>query len=299
MTVVQQEGEDVGGIGPRHRRVQCLAPHGLHHMAYTEWGDPANPAVLVCVHGLTRNGRDFDFLARALADRYRVVCPDVAGRGRSDWLAAKTDYVLTTYAADMVTLIARLDVETVHWVGLSMGGLIGMVVASLPGTPITRLVLSDVGPVITKASVLRLGEYVGQDPLFPDMAAAEAYIRAVSAPFGALSDAQWRHLTEHSVKAVEGGYRFRYDPGIVQSFRDLVEAEGDIALWDIYDRVSCPTLIIRGAESDLLLPETAAEMAIRGPRARLREIPDVGHAPMLLDAAQIAVAAEFLLGEGS
>jgi len=294
-----KEGEDGGGIGPRHRRVQCMGPHGLHHMAYTEWGDSANPDVLVCVHGLTRNGRDFDFLARALADRYRVVCPDVAGRGRSDWLAVKTDYVLPNYAADMITLIARLDVETVHWVGLSMGGLIGMVLASLPGSPITRMVLSDVGPVITKASILRLGDYVGQDPLFPDVRAAEAYIRAVSAPFGALSDAQWRHLAEHSVKAVDGGYRFRYDPGILQSFRDLVEAEGDITLWDIYDRVSCPTLVMRGAESDLLLPETAAEMALRGPRAQVREIPGVGHAPMLLDAAQIAVAAEFLLGEGS
>ena len=294
-----QEGEDEGGIGPRQRRVQCMGPHGLHRMAYTEWGDPANPAVLVCVHGLTRNGRDFDFLARALADRYRVVCPDVAGRGRSDWLAVKTDYALPTYAADMVTLIARLDVETVHWVGTSMGGLIGMVVASLPGNPITRMVLSDVGPVVTRASILRLGEYVGQDPLFPDLAAAEAYIRAVSVPFGALSAAQWRHLAEHSVKAAEGGYRFRYDPGIAQSFRDLTETEGDIALWDIYDRVSCPTLVVRGAESDLLLPETAAEMASRGPKARVREIPDVGHAPMLLDAPQIAVVAEFLLSEES
>src|SRR5574338_839749 len=206
MTVVQQEGEDVGGIGPRHRRVQCLAPHGLHHMAYTEWGDPANPAVLVCVHGLTRNGRDFDFLARALADRYRVVCPDVAGRGRSDWLPVKEDYVLPTYAADMVTLIARLDAEQVHWVGTSMGGLIGMVLASLPGNPITRLVLNDVGPVLTKLSLARIGEYVGRDPLFPDLPAAEALIRMVSAPFGALTDAQWPHLTEHAVKPAEGGY---------------------------------------------------------------------------------------------
>jgi pimeloyl-ACP methyl ester carboxylesterase len=288
-------GELCGSHAPRQRRVQCMGPHGLHHMAYVEWGEPANPAVLVCVHGLTRTGRDFDFLAQALARHYRVVCPDVAGRGLSDWLAVKEDYALPTYVADMTTLIARLDVETVDWVGISMGGLIGMALASLPGNPIARLVLSDVGPIITKESLVRLSEYVGKDPLFPDFAAAEAYIRAVSVPFGALSDAQWRHLTEYAVKSVQGGYRFRYDPGIVESFQKLCQAEGDIAMWDIYDRISCPTLAIRGAESDLLLPETVAEMAGRGPKAQIREIPAVGHAPIFLDEAQIAVARDFLL----
>lgn len=283
---------------PRQRRVQCMGPHGLHHMAYTEWGDPANPAALVCVHGLTRCGRDFDDLARALAHRYRVVCPDVAGRGLSDWLPVKADYGIPTYAADMVTLIARLNVERVHWVGTSMGGLIGMVLASLPGSPITRLVLSDVGPVVPTASLARLSDYVGNDPLFPDLEAAEAYVRLVGAPFGRLTDAQWRHLTEHVVKPVEGGVRFRYDPGIAESFRALAAA-GDITLWDIYDRIHCPTLVLRGAESDLLLAETVSEMGQRGPRARAVEVPGVGHAPMLMDASQIREVADFLLAGGA
>jgi pimeloyl-ACP methyl ester carboxylesterase len=294
---LETQGGDKG-VGPRQRKVQCMSPHGLHRMAYTEWGDPANPAVLVCVHGLTRTGRDFDFLARALAGRYRVVCPDVAGRGLSDWLAVKDDYAIPNYVADMVTLIARLDVETVHWVGTSMGGLIGMLLASQPGTPITRLVLNDVGPMVTAASVARIAEYVGQDPAFPDLAAAEGYVRAVSQPFGALADAHWRHLTEHAVKPVEGGYRFRYDPGVAEPFRKSPLVE-DVSLWDLYDRIACPTLVIRGAESDLLAAETVAQMAARGPKAEVREIPAVGHAPMLMDETQIAAVADFLLAGGA
>lgn len=289
------ESHTGSGWTPRPGRVQCMGPHGLHHMAYMEWGDPGNPAVLVCVHGLTRNGRDFDFLAQALAGRYRVVCPDVAGRGLSDWLVVKDDYAIPTYAADMVTLIARLNVETVHWVGTSLGGLIGMLIASLPASPITRLVLNDVGPVVTAASIARISEYVGQDPAFPDLAAAEAYIRAVSLPFGALTDGQWRHLTEYSVKPAAEGYRFRYDPGIAEPFHKSPLVE-DVSLWDLYDRIHCPTLVIRGVESDLLREDTAAEMGQRGPRAEVREIPAVGHAPMLMSEAQIGIVADYLLG---
>jgi pimeloyl-ACP methyl ester carboxylesterase len=284
----------------RHRQVQCCDPHGLHRMAYTEWGDADNPRVLVCVHGLTRNGRDFDDLARALADHYRVVCPDVVGRGRSDWLGVKADYGFPVYVADMVTLIARLDVEEVHWVGTSMGGIIGMILASQAGTPITRLVLNDVGPIITATSLRRIGQYVGRAPRFADLAAAEAYIREVGAPFGALSAAQWRHLTEYSVRAMddaEGGFAMVYDPGLGDAFRSTPIVT-DIDLWPVYDGVNCPTLALRGAESDLLEAATFAAMAARGPRARTVEFAGVGHAPMLMDPAQIAVVRDFLLAEG-
>ena len=279
---------------PRLRSVQCIGAHGFHRMAYTEWGDPHNPRVLVCVHGLTRNGRVFDDLARALAPHYRVVCPDVAGRGRSGWLAVKDDYQLPTYVADMITLIARLDVETVHWVGTSMGGLIGMIIASMPDSPIRRLVLNDVGPVVTAASLKRIGQYVGNAPVFPSYEAGESYIREVSAPFGRLTDAQWRHLSETSLKEVEGGWAMRYDPGIGEPFRKT-PILADVNLWPIYEAISSPTLVMRGAESDLLLHETAAQMATRGPKARLVEVPDVGHAPTLMDAAQIAPIRDFLL----
>ncbi|MDX9884506.1 alpha/beta hydrolase [Thauera sp.] len=281
----------------REASVQCMGPHGLHRMAYTEWGDPDNPRVLVCVHGLTRNGRDFDDLARALADEYRVVCPDVVGRGRSDWLDVKADYGFPVYVNDMVTLIARLNVDEVHWVGTSMGGIIGMVLASQPRTPITRLVLNDVGPVITSASLQRIAQYVGRAPEFPDLAAAEAWIREVGAPFGALTDAQWRHLTTYSVcplEGEEGGFAMVYDPGLGDVFRAAPILE-DIDLWPVYEAVRCPTLALRGADSDLLEPATLSAMAARGPHARTVEFAGVGHAPMLMDPAQIAVVRDFLL----
>ncbi|MHB1373468.1 MAG: alpha/beta fold hydrolase [Thauera sp.] len=281
---------------PRARTVQCLGPNGLHRVAYTEWGDPHNPRVLLCVHGLTRNGRDFDELARALADDYRVVCPDVVGRGRSDWLRVKADYGFPTYLNDMVTLIARLDAETVHWVGTSMGGIIGMLLASQQHTPITRLVLNDVGPVITAASLQRIAQYVGKAPRFASMAAAEAYIREVSAPFGPLTDAQWQHLTTYSVRAAadaQGGVEMIYDPGLGDVFRAAPILQ-DIDLWPVYEGVRCPTLALRGADSDLLEPATLAAMAVRGPRAQTVEFAGVGHAPMLMDALQIGVVSDFL-----
>ena len=279
---------------PRLRSLQCIGAHGFHRMAYTEWGDPHNPRVLVCVHGLTRNGRDFDDLARAMAPHYRVICPDVVGRGRSGWLAVKDDYQLPTYVADMITLIARLDVETVHWMGTSMGGLIGMIIASMPDNPIRRLVLNDVGPVVTAASLKRIGQYVGNAPVFPSYEAGESYIREVSAPFGRLTDAQWRHLSETSLKEVDGGWAMRYDPGIGEPFRKT-PILADVNLWPIYEAISSPTLVMRGAESDLLLHDTAAQMTTRGPKARLVEVPDVGHAPTLMDAQQIAPIRDFLL----
>ena len=265
-------------------------------MAYVEWGDPDNPRVLVCAHGLTRNGRDFNFLARALCGTYRVVCPDMVGRGKSDWLKVKDDYLLPQYLADMVTLLARLDVEQVQWVGTSMGGLIGMALASQPQTPIARLVLNDVGPLLTAAGIRRIGEYVGHETKFATVEEAERHIRAVSAPFGRLSDEQWRYLTLHMIApCADGGLTLAYDPGIAEPFRKMM-GDQDVNLWPVYDAVRCPTLLMRGAESDLLSHETALEMAQRGPRAQLVEIPGVGHAPMFLDEVQIGIVRDFLPG---
>ena len=279
--------------GIRERYVQCLGPHGLHRMAYTEWGDPANPRVLVCVHGLTRNGRDFDFLAQAVQHDYRVVCPDVVGRGRSDWLGVKADYGFPLYVSDMITLIARLNAQSVHWVGTSMGGLIGMMIAAMPRSPITRLVLNDVGPVVTAASLRRIGGYVGRAPKFPTMEAAEAWIREVGAPFGALSDAQWAHLTRYTVRPVEGGFAMVYDPAIGDVFRST-PLVANFELWETWTAIRCPTLAIRGAESDLLEHGTLVKMSETGPRARIAEIQGVGHAPMLMDEDQIALVQDFL-----
>jgi pimeloyl-ACP methyl ester carboxylesterase len=283
----------------RQRTVRCLSPAGYHDMAYVEWGDPANPRVLVCVHGLTRCGRDYDFLAQSLAAEYRVVCPDVVGRGRSDWLADPALYGIPQYAADMNCLIARLDVESVDWLGTSMGGLIGMALAAPARSPIRRMVLVDVGPVITATSIARIGEYVGKAPRFASVEQAEGFIRQVAAPFGALTDVQWRHLTEHVVKtAADGMVELRYDPGIAAPFRAVMGEGKDVELWPLYDAVHCPTRVLRGEHSDLLTRETAQAMTQRGPRAEVIEIADVGHAPMLLDAAQVARVRDFLLPGG-
>ena len=283
----------------REGKVKCLSAAGFHHMAYVEWGDAANPKVLVCVHGLTRCGRDFDFLAQALADDYRVVCPDVVGRGRSDWLRDKSLYDLPQYCADMTTLLARLNVETVDWLGTSMGGLIGMVLASQPEGPIARLVLNDVGPVIAAVSLARIGDYLGNAPRFDSIEQAEAFVRFVSATFGSFTDAQWRHLTVHVTRtAPDGKVEFVYDPGIAQRFQQMQADSGgkDIELWPLYDGIRCPTMLLRGATSDLLTHDAALQMSERGPRAKLIEVPGVGHAPMLMDGGQVAPVREFLLG---
>ena len=276
--------------------VQCLSPSGLHQVHYTEWGARDNPRMVVCVHGLTRNCRDFDALAQALENDFRVVCPDVVGRGKSDWLADKQFYGLPQYMADMTSLLARLTADgerEILWVGTSMGGMIGMMLASLPHTPLRKLVLNDVGTLIPKASLERIGKYVGKAPAFKTLEETNLYVRTVSAPFGPLTDAQWDHLTRHNAKQTpEGLWTMNYDPGIAVPFQK--EPINDIELWGQYDCIRCPALLLRGADSDLLLKDTAFAMTQRGPKARLVEFPGVGHAPMLMAQDQIQAVTDFL-----
>jgi pimeloyl-ACP methyl ester carboxylesterase len=282
------------GVLPREKRVQCASSAGLHRVAYLEWGEADNPEVVVCVHGLSRCARDFDNLARALSGRYRVVCPDVAGRGDSDWLADPMLYVIPQYVSDMVTLIARLDVEQVNWVGTSMGGLIGMALAAQKAAPVAKLVLNDAGPVVAKTALERIGQYLGLAPTFPTVEAAEKVIRAVSATFGPHTDAEWRFLTDVVLrKNADGSWRFHYDPKIAEPYRKQMP-DRDLELWPLWDAVSCPTLVIRGAQSDLLSKATAQAMTQRGPKAKLMELPGIGHAPTLLHDDQIAIVREFL-----
>jgi pimeloyl-ACP methyl ester carboxylesterase len=280
---------------PRRRSVQCASARGLHRIAYLEWGDPRNRDVLVCVHGLTRSAHDFDELARSVASHFRIACPDLAGRGDSDRLSDPAFYNVPQYVADMVTLIARLDTESVNWLGTSVGGLIGMALAAQAGTPVKKLILNDVGPVISHAALERIGSYVGNAPVFSSLEEAERYVRSISTPFGPHSDAQWRFLTENWVKKeADGRWRPRYDPRIAEPYRASMP-EKDLELWSIYDAIRCPTLVIRGAQSDLLSRATTAEMTRRGPKAKVIEIPGVGHAPTLLGADQIGVVRDFLL----
>ena len=288
---------------PRLGFVQCISPGGLHRMAYHEWGDPANQRVLVCVHGLTRTGRDFDTVARALCDEYRVICPDVAGRGRSDWLADPRGYVLPQYVSDMVTLIARLNVEQVDWFGTSMGGLIGIGLAGLAKSPVRKLLLNDVGPRITAQSMERIGAYLGLPVRFKTFEEGLAYLQTISASFGRHTPEQWRELNGAILKPVQGveglEWGLHYDPALAVPFKDAtpeaVQA-GEAALWAMLEAIQGPTLVVRGAQSDLLLRETVAEMVARGRQVSTVEIPDVGHAPTFVDPAQIAIARNFFLG---
>ncbi|SNS36941.1 MULTISPECIES: alpha/beta fold hydrolase [unclassified Azospirillum] len=270
-----------------------LSATGFHKIAYREWG--AGPRTIVCVHGLTRNGRDFDRLAADLADtlKARVICPDVVGRGQSGRLVNPDHYGYPQYLADMAALIARLEVEHVDWIGTSMGGLIGMMLAAQPNSPIRRLVINDIGPFVPKAALERIGDYVGQDPVFADLTAAEQYFRDHYAGFGQLTAEQWLHMAQHSTdRQDDGSYRLAYDPGIARIFK--IAPIGDVDLWALWQVIRQPTLVIRGALSDLLLAETAERMTAEGPKAQLYTVPDAGHAPALMAPDQIAVIRDFL-----
>jgi pimeloyl-ACP methyl ester carboxylesterase len=254
--------------------------------------------VLVCVHGLSRQGRDFDTLARTLCGHYRVVCPDVVGRGRSDWLADPTGYQIPSYVADMVTLLARLDAQQLDWVGTSMGGLIGLGLAALRGSPVRRLVLNDVGPTIQADALQRIGAYLGQPIRWGSREEAAGYLRSISPGFGPHSDEQWLALTRPQLTADGEGFKPHYDPAIAVPFRAVtpqMAQAGEALLWQAYDAIACPTLLLRGAESDLLSHATAQAMTQRGPKARLHEFAGVGHAPTLVQPDQVAVVREFLL----
>jgi pimeloyl-ACP methyl ester carboxylesterase len=277
-------------LSMRARSMRGLSAAGFHDIAYVEWGDNGRAPPVICVHGLTRNGRDFDRLAAALAPDRTVVCPDIVGRGSSTWLADPAGYGYAQYCADMVALIARVGCEAVDWVGTSMGGLIGMMLAAQPNTPIRRLVLNDVGPFVPRQAIRRLADYVGKDPLFPGLDGLQAYLRQVHAPFGALDDAAWMHLALHGHRRLpDGRYGLAYDPAIGRGFE--AAADQDIDLWAIWEKVHCPVLLLRGAESDILPADTARRMA---GRAELVEIAGVGHAPSLMVEAQIAILSEWL-----
>jgi pimeloyl-ACP methyl ester carboxylesterase len=280
-------------------------------MAYWQWGNPTAAHVVVCVHGLSRQGRDFDVLAQALVARaggaLRVVCPDVAGRGQSEWLKDPMGYQVPHYAADMLALIAQLHaqapVEALDWVGTSMGGLIGLAVCGQPGlplpVPVRRLVLNDVGPVIEWQALVRIGTYLGHTGRFASVQQAADAMWAISSSFGPHTPAQWLALSEPMVRPhPEGGVTLHYDPAIAMPFRTVTAesaAQGEAALWQLYDAVTAQTLLLRGADSDLLSPATAQAMTQRGPRARLVEFAGVGHAPTLVASDQVTAVQGFLL----
>ena len=291
--------------------INCPDASGGHRMAYWQWGNPQAGHVIVCVHGLSRQGRDFDVLAKALVARgggaVRVVCPDVAGRGQSDWLKDPMGYQIPNYAADMLALLAHLKPTKLDWVGTSMGGLIGMVIGAQPDTalpaPLRRLVLNDVGPTIQWQALQRIGQYLGNAPRFTSVAQAAQAMWAISTSFGPHTPEQWLALSAPMVKPMtdaQGGVALHYDPAIAVPFRAITEeaaAAGEKVMWQLYDVIRAKTLLLRGADSDLLTPGTAQAMTERGPKARLVEFAGVGHAPTLVAADQVAWVVDFLFGE--
>jgi pimeloyl-ACP methyl ester carboxylesterase len=278
------------GMEPTEKLVQYWLEGTFQRLAYVAWGDPAATPVL-CVHGLTRTGRDFDTLAAALADRFYVICPDLPGRGKSDWLPRGELYQPPTYVLALSNLLAAIG-RPVHWVGTSLGGICGMLAAASTGAPLKKLVLNDIGPYVPEAALARIRDYVGAQPVFADVAAAAAYLRRVHAPFGRLTDAQWLHLAATGTRTLsDGGLTLHYDPAIAVPMRaGPVQA---IDLWPLWERISVPTLVLRGADSDLLLPETLTRM---GERAATHTVPDCGHAPALMDDATMSVVRGFLVG---
>ncbi|OYT94128.1 MAG: alpha/beta hydrolase [Burkholderiales bacterium PBB3] len=311
---------------PKLNYVQCPDASGSHRMAYWEWGDVAAGHVIVCAHGLSRQGRDFDVLAQALVEKaggkVRVVCPDVVGRGQSDWLKDPALYQVPTYAADMLAMLAQLKPTTLDWLGTSMGGLIGIGVCnalaaaaaqraaaatdsgaaqSAPAVVVRKLVLNDVGPVIQWESIVRIGTYLGRNMAFDSLQAAADAMWAISTSFGPHTPAQWLELSSHMVKPRsdgQPGVRLHYDPDIAVGVRAVTAegaAQGEAMLWYLYDAISAPTLLLRGADSDLLAPATALQMTQRGPKAQLVEFAGVGHAPTLIAADQVDAVASFLL----
>lgn len=297
---------------PRQKSFLSLGPHGFHRLAYNEWGDPANTHVVVCVHGFTRNSRDFDVLASKLAERCRVVCVDVVGRGASDWLAHKDDYDYSLYLSDAAALLGHImatgkepaTTYTIDWVGTSMGGLIGMLLAAKSNAPIRRLVLNDVGPLVPWAALSRLRSmHIPFDARFKSLDHVETHLRRIFASFGPLHDEGWQHVARHSAYVTERGeYMLSYDPGIMSSMnhaRNGIEFGPDflsgVDLWPSWDRVRSPTLVLRGLESDVLPSGIAREMLRRGPETRIVELSGIGHAPWLMNDEQTGIVQEFLL----
>ncbi|MES2413464.1 MAG: alpha/beta hydrolase [Pseudomonadota bacterium] len=297
---------------PTLHYVNCPDANGGHRMAYWQWGRPDAGRVIVCAHGLSRQGRDFDVLARALceAGELRVICPDVAGRGASDWLKDPMGYQVPAYVADMLAMLAQVSAQapitTLDWVGTSMGGLIGIILSGQPGlplpVPVTKLVLNDVGPAIQWQAIVRIGQYLGQAGEFNSVQEAADAMWAISTGFGPHTPAEWLALSQHMVKPVssEPGskWRLHYDPAMGLPFRKSTEdatKQGEATLWRLYDSIQAQTLLLRGADSDLLTPETAQAMTQRGPRARLVEFAGVGHAPTLIADKQVAAVTQFLL----
>lgn len=265
--------------------VLCLNGQGFHRMVYRQWGSTDNERVLVCVHGLARNSRDFDDLAKALARDYRVICPDIVGRGSSDWLPVGQQYAIPQYLSDITSLLARLNVDKVDWLGTSMGGIIGMCLAALPNTPIRSLILNDIGSFVPSSALQRISGYLG-DKHFDSLNDAEQFMRSNYLALRNLDGRQWDHLVQHGVRERDGGgYALHYDPVIAET--TAAGANNDIDLRAVWQGVKCHQALIWGQDSDILTADTVAQMQSDNAALEVLEVPDIGHVPSLMEDDQI------------
>ncbi len=282
---------------PRLSRLRLGPPYEDIELNYADWGDPESKQVVLCIHGLTRNARDFDTIARALAERGpRVIAVNIVGRGGSSWLADPKQYQIPTYAAHVASFLKSLEVNQIDWIGTSMGGIIGMALAAQETSPIRRLILNDVGPYIAEAALKQIQDYLGLDLVFANLDELEQHLRLIHAGFGNLDDAEWRHLAVHSARETRDGWRLEYDPAIRVPYLDY--AASDVDTWGLWDKIRCPTLGLHGEQSTLLSDQTVTEMRQRGPKPPVVSFPDVGHAPALMARDQIATILDWL-GLGS
>jgi len=299
-------------------------PESTHRIVCWQWGNADAPRTLICLHGLTRNGRDFDALAQALANDYRVLCPDMAGRGKSAWLKNPAGYSYPAYVGDMMFLLRSIIPPpvggrlggghslapkpimpppqpspygggSIDWIGTSMGGIVGMMLANAWPGLIRKLVLNDIGALVSAAGLRRIMSYAGAKASYANRAEAEAALRERCATFGIQTEAQWRQFFAHSfMDNSDGTVSVACDPMIAANLPKLEEVK-DVDLWKLWGAVKkIPTLLIRGAESDILTHETALQMKKNHPDMTLQEIPNTGHAPALMDASQVALIRSWL-----
>ncbi|MBT8417623.1 MAG: alpha/beta hydrolase [Silicimonas sp.] len=289
----ERKKSEIQARAPRSGKVRCISRHGFHNVAYRDWGDKAPPNKILCVHGLTRNAHDFDALAAELSKQSRVICPDLAGRGDSDWLSDPADYNLLQYNMDITVLAAKFGYESFDWIGTSLGGLMGIALAGIENSPIRRLVINDVAPEIPFTALSRVTSYTGSNLLFADLDSVERHLRETLAPFGPMTDDDWAHMTQHSALKAEGGYVMHHDPGIMQNFRRFAVFM-HFSLWRYWEKIKCPVLILRGSKSDFLTESLLARMLNSLPQAEAIEFEGIGHTPTLNAPSQIEPLVEWI-----
>lgn len=277
-------------------KIMGIDSQAFHNMVYYEWGDPNNPKVLLCIHGLFRNARDFDTLAETLSSHYRVICPDMIGRGLSDKVTNPKDYNILTYLSDIAILLAHLGITQIDYLGTSMGGIIGMVMAAMHHSPIKKLVLNDIGPFVDAKALQEIVTYgtEGSKRSFETLGEVEVYLKKTYSSFAQLSPEQWNHLAECGVwQNSNKQYELAYDPKIIENVRLAIQ--NNIPQWALWSSIQCPILVLHAALSNVLSEDTVLKMQQLQPTLKTIKIPNIGHPVSLMKKEEIDWVEEWLI----